>query len=103
LRYASIWNFVVDSSTEEFRRKSSILDSHCAAIGRDPQTIQRSIQLAVNLENLAETRDFIRDYIEAGVTHIILNMRVLNTPYPEGIIQRLDEEVIRPLKAEFEG
>ena len=102
-QYASIWNFVVGSSIEEFRRKSSILDSHCAAIGRDPQTIQRSIQPAVNLENLAETRDFIRDYIEAGATHIILNLRVLNTPYPEGIIQRLDEEVIRPLKAEFEG
>src|SRR6266568_2761895 len=97
-QYASIWNFVVGSTTEEFRRKSSILESHCAAIERDPQTIQRSIQPAVNLENLAETRDFIRDYIEARATHIILNLRVLNTPYPEGIIQRLDEEVIRPLK-----
>ena len=30
-------------------------------------------------------------------------LRVLNTPYPEGIVHHLDEEIIRPLKAEFEG
>jgi hypothetical protein len=90
-------------ANEEFRRKSAILDEHCAAIGRDPQTIERSVQPLVNLENLAETRDLLRSYIEVRATHPILTSRVLNTPYPEGIVHRLDEEIIRPLKAEFEG
>ncbi len=100
-QYASLWNFVGD--VEDFRRKSSILDTHCTALGRDPQTIQRSIQPQVNFENLAETRDQVRSYIEAGATHIILFLRVRNTPYPRGIVHRLDEEIIKPLKAEFEG
>lgn len=101
-QYANIWNFI-GSDPEEFRRKSAILDEHCAAVGRDPQTIQRSVQPLVNPENLGETRDTIRGYIEAGVTHLVLTLRVCNEPYPEGIVQRLDKEVIKPLKAEFEG
>jgi F420-dependent oxidoreductase-like protein len=101
-QYASIWNFI-GSGPEEFRRKSAILDEHCAAIGRDPQTIQRSVQPLVNPENLGETRDLVRSYIEVGATHLILTLRVLNAPYPEGIVHRFDKEIIRPLKAEFEG
>ena len=100
---AAIWNFI-GTGPEDFQRKSSILDEHCAAIGRDPQTIQRSVgSPAVNPANLGETRDLVRSYIEVGATHLILNLRALNTPYPEGIVHRLDEEIIRPLKAEFEG
>ncbi len=42
----------------------------------------------------------MRPYIEAGATHIILNLRA---PYPEQIVHSLDQEVIAPLQAEFEG
>jgi len=97
-QYASIWNFV-GGDIEMFQQRSTVLDNHCAAIGRDPQTIQRSIQVMVNLENLAETRGRVRDYAQAGATHLILSLRA---PYPEGIVHRLDEEIVQPLKAEFE-
>ena len=97
--YASIWNFV-GGDVETFRHKSEVLDEHCAAIGRDPKTIERSIQWPINYQNVGEAVDGMRPYIEAGATHIILNLRA---PYPENIVHRLADEVIAPLNAEFEG
>jgi hypothetical protein len=74
-----------------------VLDQHCAAIGRDPATIERSVQLFVTPDALAETRSVTQQYIAAGANHLILNLRA---PYPEDIIQRLAEEVVTPLQAE---
>lgn len=98
-RHANIWNFV-GGSVEDFKHKDEVLKEHCAAIGRDARTIERSIQPRVHYNNLAETRDGIKPYIEAGATHIILN---LIAPYPENIVHRLTEEIVTPLKAAFEG
>ncbi|HEY4388459.1 MAG TPA: TIGR03560 family F420-dependent LLM class oxidoreductase [Ktedonobacteraceae bacterium] len=97
-QYAAIWNFV-GGGVESFQQKNAILESHCAAIGRDPQTIQRSTQVRVNLADLGETRSRAHSYIQAGITHLILS---LHAPYPENIVHRLDEEIIRPLKTAFE-
>ena len=96
-KYASIWNFV-GGDVETFNHKNEVLEEHCAAIGRDPQTIQRSIQWPINYNNVAEAIDGMRPYIQAGASHIILNLRA---PYPEGIVHRVAEEVVRPLQAEF--
>ena len=98
-QYANIWNFA-GGSVETFRHKSEVLDGHCAAIGRDPRTIERSIQIVVNYNNPAETLNEIKPYIEAGATHIILNLRA---PYPENIVHRLAGEIVAPMKREFEG
>ncbi len=83
---------------DTFRHKVEVLEGHSVAIGRDPSTIERSIQTLVNYDNLAETRDSIRPYIEASATHIILNLRA---PYPEGIVHRLAEEIAEPLSVEY--
>ncbi len=91
-KYASVWNFV-GGDIETFRHKNT-------AIGRDPKTIERSIQTRVNYNNLNETKDGIRPYMQEGATHIILN---LTAPYPENIVHRLAEEIVAPLQAEFEG
>jgi F420-dependent oxidoreductase-like protein len=99
-RYADIWNYV-GSSIEDFRHKMAVLDEHCAAIGRDPATIERSIQPAVNPASLEETRERVQQYITAGANHIILNLRA---PYPDGIVPRvprLAEEVVTPLVEKF--
>ncbi len=97
-RYANIWNFA-GGSVETFRHKNEVLQEHCAAIGRDPSTIERSIQTLVNYDNMAETRDGMRPYIDAGATHIILNLRA---PYPEGIVHRLAAGIAEPLQAEYD-
>jgi F420-dependent oxidoreductase-like protein len=98
-QYASVWNFV-GGGVETFRHKNEVLEEHCAAIGRDSRTIERSIQWPINYNNIGEVRDDIRPYIEAGASHIILNLRA---PYPERIVHTLAEEIVAPLQAEFEG
>jgi F420-dependent oxidoreductase-like protein len=98
-QYARVWNFA-GGTVEVFRHKNAVLNAHCAAVGRDPSTIERSIQERVNEEDLSSTRERLRPYIEAGAAHILLN---LTAPYPQGIVQRLAEEIVTPLKAEFEG
>jgi F420-dependent oxidoreductase-like protein len=98
-KYASVWNFV-GGDVETFRHKIEVLNEHCAAIGRDPKTIERSIQTRMNYNNLSEAVGTMRPYIEAGATHLILN---LTAPYPENIVHRLADEVVAPLQAEFEG
>lgn len=98
-QYADIWN-CVGENVENFKQKSAILDTHCVAVGRDPQAIQRSVQLYMNPDDLASSRKLVHDFIEAGATHVILNLRY---PYPDRIVHRLDEEIVQPLKAEFES
>jgi len=94
-KYARVWN-MAGGSAEDFKRKNAILDEHCAAVGRNPEEIARSIQIVINPDNLAETRQNTQNYIEAGVNHIVLNIR---PPYPEGIVHRLVQEVVEPLKS----
>ena len=96
-KYADIWNFV-GGSTETFRHKNEVLDNYCAAIGRDPAAIERSVQVFADPDNLSDARDTVRDYITAGATHLILNLRA---PYPQGIVHRLAEEVAEPLRQEM--
>lgn len=93
-QYADIWNFV-GGSIDVFKHKNEVLDNHCAAIGRDPETIRRSIQVMVDPDNMKATNDFMQPYIEAGASHIILNLRY---PYPQGVVHRMAEEIIEPLQ-----
>ena len=98
-QYAAIWN-LPGGSTEEYARKSAILDEHCAAIGRDPTTIERSVQIGTDPTNFVAARDTAREFINVGVTHLILNLRA---PYPDNIAHQLASEVVRPLQDEFGG
>lgn len=97
-QYADIWN-CVGLDLENFQHKSAILDAHCASIGRDPRTIERSVQPTVNPRDMQSTRQLAQRFIEAGATHLILNLR---PPYPIEIVHRIDEEIIQPLRARFE-
>lgn len=95
-QYADVWN-AASGSPEEFAQSSAILDEHCAAVGRDPSAIARSIQLLINYDDLAETREQARSLIAVGANHIVLNLR---HPYPEGIVAHVASEIVRPLKSE---
>lgn len=43
-QYADEWN-CVNLSPEAYRRKNEVLERHCEAVGRDPQTIARSMMV----------------------------------------------------------
>lgn len=88
-QHADIWNCPTRGDIEEFRRKSAVLDEHCASIGRDPTTIARSVQILVTGEDSAGTpasprgplpsilgpagaREVLLQFIDAGATHLVL-------------------------------
>jgi len=89
-RYADVWNFA-SGPVETFSHKVEVLRQHCAEVGRDPAEIQLSIQTMVDYDDLPGTARRIQPYVDAGATHLILNMRY---PYPDGIVSRLAEEVV---------
>jgi len=96
-KYASIWNFA-GGSIEDFKRKNAVLDQHCAEIQRNPNEIARSIQPAAQPNNWEATRQQIREFVQNGANHIIVNLR---SPYPPAIVKNVVAEVIEPLQSEF--
>jgi F420-dependent oxidoreductase-like protein len=89
-QYADIWNFG-GTDVETFQHKVRVLHEHCAAVGRDPEQIELSVQARVNYDDLPATVGTLQPLVDAGATHLIL---MLAYPYPEGIVARLAEEVV---------
>ncbi len=89
-QHADMWNFA-GGTVETFQHKVNVLREHCAAVGRDPEAIEYSIQNAINYDDLNSNVETIQSFVDVGVTHIILNLR---PPFPAGIVTRLAEEVI---------
>jgi alkanesulfonate monooxygenase SsuD/methylene tetrahydromethanopterin reductase-like flavin-dependent oxidoreductase (luciferase family) len=97
-QHADLWNCPTQT-VEEFRHKNQVLNEHCAAIGRDPDEIVRSVQLLVWCEDPAvpaSTREHVLELIDAGVTHIVL--AAIACPGPPA--QWLAEEIIEPVLAQ---
>jgi alkanesulfonate monooxygenase SsuD/methylene tetrahydromethanopterin reductase-like flavin-dependent oxidoreductase (luciferase family) len=100
--HADMWNFPAWTA-EEFRRKNQVLDDHCAAIGRDPKEIVRSMQVIVRCADPAApeaTRDMLLELIDAGVTHLVL--AAVPPPGQDQFrpAQWLAEEIIEPVLAQ---
>jgi len=94
-RYADVWNFA-GGPVETFKHKVEVLHGHCAAVGRDPSAIRLSVQVPVNYDDLGATVQATQGYVDAGATHLVLNLRY---PYPDGIATRLAEEVVPRVRA----
>lgn len=94
--HADIWNMPgpPHNTVADFRRKSAILDAHCAAIGRDPAEITRSVQAHLNLADPAASRDALLELIDAGARHVVVN---LPPPYPPALAKRLAAEILEPV------
>jgi alkanesulfonate monooxygenase SsuD/methylene tetrahydromethanopterin reductase-like flavin-dependent oxidoreductase (luciferase family) len=72
-RHADVWNASggLGSSVENAVAGSQQLDEACAAIGRDPREIRRSVQLPAG-DDPAEIVDRVRGFYEAGFTEIVI-------------------------------
>jgi probable F420-dependent oxidoreductase len=72
-RHADVWNAGGSAGREidTAAAASRQLDEACAAIGREPNEIRRSVQLAAG-DDPAEIVDRVHRYHEAGFTEIIL-------------------------------
>ena len=89
-RHADLWNAAAND-LETFLHKKEVLFGHCDAIGRDPSEIEISVQTRIDYDDLPATVANLHPLIANGATHIIL---MLLYPYPEGIVQRLVDEVV---------
>jgi F420-dependent oxidoreductase-like protein len=96
-QYADIWDCSVESP-EEYQRKGSVVDGYCAALGRDPATIERSRHISVDPSDLRAAYLESRAFIEAGATHLIYHIPV---PDEESVLRRVAVEVAMPLSEEY--
>jgi alkanesulfonate monooxygenase SsuD/methylene tetrahydromethanopterin reductase-like flavin-dependent oxidoreductase (luciferase family) len=96
---ADLWSLDM-GPVEEFTHNSRVLDEHCAAVGRDPASIERSVQVRIDSANPAGARETLRGYIEAGAAHLVC---ILMPPFAEGLVRRVASEVADPLHVEFAG
>jgi len=62
-QYADIWN--VFGTPETVARKDAILREHCAAVGRDPETIERSVGCKITIRRTEAEAVRARDAILA--------------------------------------
>ncbi|MFD0687561.1 LLM class flavin-dependent oxidoreductase [Actinomadura fibrosa] len=94
---ADIWNVPgpPHNTVDRIAERSRVLDEHCAAIGRDPRTITRSVQYIVSYDDPAGDRAVIADLLATGFTHIVLSLR---SPYPHNAPRWLVNEIITPLQ-----
>jgi len=93
--HADNWNYPGPPS-EEFRRKDQVLRQHCAAIGRDPNEITRSMQTIVRSDDpqaVAATRRLLLEMIGAGVTHLVIAAALPGRPL-QWLVDQVIEQVI---------
>jgi alkanesulfonate monooxygenase SsuD/methylene tetrahydromethanopterin reductase-like flavin-dependent oxidoreductase (luciferase family) len=90
--HADIWNCPA-LTVDEFRHKSRVLDGHCAAIGRDPAEIVRSVQLLLRGTEPATARRQLTEYIDAGARHLVI------APVPPAPpLRQIVDEIIEPVR-----
>lgn len=76
--HADLWNSF--GPPESFRQKNEILDGWCHEIGRDPQSIERTV--FVGESEVSQ----IDHYLAAGAEHVIVGLRA---PYDIGPVRQL--------------
>lgn len=92
-KHAAVWNFA-GGTVDTFKHKVNVLHQHCAAVGRDPDEIALSVQVRVNYDDLAGAAATTREFMEVGASHFVYT---LTHPYPDGIVDRLADEVVGPV------
>jgi alkanesulfonate monooxygenase SsuD/methylene tetrahydromethanopterin reductase-like flavin-dependent oxidoreductase (luciferase family) len=102
-QHADIWASPTFTAAD-FRRKNAVLDEHCAAIGRDPAEITRSVQVfftaqeppaagAARFPGPAGARELLAELIGAGATHLVLGCAGMPS------VRWVADEIVRPVLA----
>lgn len=87
-RHADMWNTF--GSPDVFRHKIARLTEHCQRIGRDPDSIEKSV-LVTGMFAPEKAREQVEAYVAAGVTHIIFSVVAAQD---RQAIQRFAQDVI---------
>ncbi len=95
--HADIWTYPGPPDAT-FRQRDQVLREHCAAIGRDPASITRSMQIIVRCAEpgaVPAARGQLLDQIGAGVSHLVIAALLGDRP-----VQWLADEIVYPVLAE---
>jgi alkanesulfonate monooxygenase SsuD/methylene tetrahydromethanopterin reductase-like flavin-dependent oxidoreductase (luciferase family) len=93
--HADLWNYP-GGLDDAFPERNAKLAQHCRAIGRDPASITRSMQLIVRTaepDAVPKAQATIKRMIEAGVQHIVLAAAL-----GDHGVQWLADEVLGPFR-----
>ncbi len=96
--HADVWNAPgpPHASLEFLAERSAVLDRHCEAVGRNPASVLRSVQLIVSADDPAAVRQVVTQVIEAGFGHVVIAVR---PPAPDNVARWLADEIIAPARA----
>jgi alkanesulfonate monooxygenase SsuD/methylene tetrahydromethanopterin reductase-like flavin-dependent oxidoreductase (luciferase family) len=73
--HADEWN-AVSFDPSEWGRLNKVLDEHCAAIGRDPSSVRRGVQLFIHPEQeeqMSQQLGLLGGFEDAGCEHIVFS------------------------------
>jgi F420-dependent oxidoreductase-like protein len=73
-QHADVWN-IVGAPPDEALRLSRVLDEHCAAIGRDPAQIRRSIGVPYRADDPDRTLRDAEAHIGNGFTELLITVK----------------------------
>ena len=95
--HADMWNIPgpPHGSIEFITERNQVLDKHCAAIGRNPRDLIRSVQLILQADDPAAARQTVAASVAAGFNHVVLAVR---PPAPDNVARWLTNEVIGPVR-----
>jgi len=97
--YADTWNSF--GTVDEMRERNGILDEHCAAIGRDPKTIVRSLYGWASMmpsdpwQSVAAFDDMVGRYAEAGVNEFLIDQP---RPEQQAVLEHVAADVLPALR-----
>ena len=98
-KHADVWN-PNGKTIDEDLAASRLLDAHCAAIGREPGTIRRSIQIF--WRDVETTCTTVESYLRAGFTELIVNIHPDRLPPgadPVRVAETIAREALPRLRA----
>jgi alkanesulfonate monooxygenase SsuD/methylene tetrahydromethanopterin reductase-like flavin-dependent oxidoreductase (luciferase family) len=87
--FAQGWNYSGDDP-QDFKARCRRLDGLCSKIGRDPRSVERSVQMFLRSLSLERLGELVTGFRDAGARRIIL---IPDPPYERGKIRRLGEWV----------
>ena len=108
-RYADTWNFVpsewrapLDKKLENTRQRNKLLDGYCEEIGRDPQTLRRSLLVfGLEAETVFDSVDafetVVERYLDVGITEFIFYYPKRDEQIP--VFEQIAKKVIPKLRA----
>jgi alkanesulfonate monooxygenase SsuD/methylene tetrahydromethanopterin reductase-like flavin-dependent oxidoreductase (luciferase family) len=97
-RYADWWN-IGTSKVETYAHKLDVLRRHCDNVGRDFDTIVKTVQIELppptDAPSARQTVELLGQFVDLGAAHLMLDFGVVTEPR---VVQRIGQDVLAHFK-----